>query len=359
MQTTFRFRHVNSDVTFPIKKECEGIPSVYRQAENLKGSFTRIVYGLPEDSVGNFSPSILQHNKNTYIAWRSQPEPFGFKYDNNYYYLNNTPTDIYLGQLADDCTVLGAKKLRSTPHRLSYEDPRLFVGPDEQMYVQFVTSKYASKYDLKGKKLFDSPKVAVCYVDQTGEAVSAAIPPIGKNRIKGETEKNWCFFSHEGLLHCLYSIRPFVIEREDKTSITINSDVLENVTKGTPTFCSLQPLEVDEGNLVFYHWKHMTFDKNGQPYLLYHLGVFMVDKQFTKITHVANEPLFSGSLEDTLITWTDYVGNPVSKQPAVLLPFGAFIKDGELIMSLGVNDAFMGILRCPIDEILKKLQEVS
>ena len=83
MQTTFRFRHVNSDVTFPIKKECEGIPSVYRQAENLKGSFTRIVYGLPEDSVGNFSPSILQHNKNTYIAWRSQPEPFGFKYDNN------------------------------------------------------------------------------------------------------------------------------------------------------------------------------------------------------------------------------------------------------------------------------------
>ena len=56
MQTTFRFRHVNSDVTFPIKKECEGIPSVYRQAENLKGSFTRIVYGLPEDRVGNFSP---------------------------------------------------------------------------------------------------------------------------------------------------------------------------------------------------------------------------------------------------------------------------------------------------------------
>ena len=37
----------------------------------------------------------------------------------------------------------------------------------------------------------------------------------------------------------------------------------------------------------------------------------------------------------------------------------AFIEGGELVMSLGVNDAFMGILRCPIDEILKKLQEVS
>ena len=89
MQTTYRFRHVNSDVVFPIKREFSGIPSIYRQAEKLKGQFTRIVDGLPSNSVGNFSPSILRHNDNTYIAWRSQPEPFGFKYDNNYYYLNN------------------------------------------------------------------------------------------------------------------------------------------------------------------------------------------------------------------------------------------------------------------------------
>jgi hypothetical protein len=359
MQTTFRFRHFNSDVTFFIRKEFEGIPSVYRQAEKFKGTFSRIVHGLPIHNVANFSPSILQHNKNTYIAWRSQPEPFGFKYDNNYYYLNNKPTDIYLGQLANDQTILGAKKLRCAPHRLSYEDPRLFVGPDDQMYVQFVTSKYASKYDSKGVKLFDSPKVAVCYIDETGKAVSAAIPPIGKNRLKGETEKNWCFFSHEDLLHCLYSIRPFVIEREKKPPIKINSDILENVTKGTPTFCSLPPLKINNENLIFYHWKHMAYDQNGQPYLLYHLSVFLVDANFTSITHVAKKPLMSGSLEDTLITWTDYSGNPVSKQPAVLLPFGAFVDNDELVMSLGVNDAFMGILRCPLTEILKKLEKVN
>jgi len=56
MQTTHRFRHVNSDVVFPIKKESIGIPSIYRQAEKLKGQFTRIVDGLPPHSVGNFSP---------------------------------------------------------------------------------------------------------------------------------------------------------------------------------------------------------------------------------------------------------------------------------------------------------------
>ena len=359
MQTTHRFRHVNSDVVFPIRRESSGIPSIYRQAEKLKGQFTRIVDGLPSNSVGNFSPSILRHNDNTYIAWRSQPEPFGFKYDNNYYYLNNAHTDIYLGQLVDDKTILGAKKLRATPHRLSYEDPRLFVGPDDQMYVQFVTSKYASKYDLKGKKLFDLPKVAVCLVNELGEAVSAAFPPIGKNLVKGETEKNWCFFSHDKKLHCLYSILPLVIEREEGAPIQTNSDVLKDVTKDNLTFCSLPPISVGNAQLIFYHWKHLTFDANGQHYLLYHLGAFMTNNNFTKITHVGEEALFSGSLEDTLITWTDYAGNPVSKQPAVALPFGAFIEGEDLVMSLGINDAFMGILRCPVNEILKKFKKVD
>jgi predicted GH43/DUF377 family glycosyl hydrolase len=49
----------------------------------------------------------------------------------------------------------------------------------------------------------------------------------------------------------------------------------------------------------------------------------------------------------------------VSKQPAVALPFGAFIEGENLVMSLGINDAFMGILRCPINEILKKLKKVD
>jgi hypothetical protein len=355
MQTTHRFRHVNSDVVLPIKKEFKGVPSVYRQAEALNGQFKRIVHGLPKDSVGNFSPSMLNHNDQTFIAWRSQAEPFGFRYDNNYFYLNNAHTDIYLGQLVDDHTVLGAKKLRSTPHRLSYEDPRLFKGPDENLYVQFVTSKYASKYDQRGRKLFDTPKVAVCYVNELGDAVQTAFPPIGKNLTKGETEKNWCFFPHRDLLHCLYSIRPLVIEREGLPAIQVDSDILNSVTQGAPTFCSLPPVLIGSEQLIFYHWKHMTYNDLGNPYLVYHLSAFMTDEEFTEITHISPQPLFTGSLEDTLITWTDYVGNPVSNQPAVILPFGATLDGEELAMSLGVNDAFMGIFRCPVNEVLKKL----
>lgn len=359
MQTTHRFYHTNSHCLYPVRTPQKGIPNVYIQAEALGGTFTRIARGLPEDSVVNFSPSIQRHKDKTYIAWRSQPEPFGFKHDGNYNYLNNAPTEIYLGLLHDDETIIGAKKIRPNKHRLSYEDPRLFVGPDDELYVQFVGSTYASKYNKGNKKLFDQPKVVVCYIDPLGEAVRAAIPPIGKNLEKGVPEKNWCFFSHKDELRCLYSTRPLIIESEGNKKIEINTDALEEVTKGAATFNSLPPIDLKYGYLIFYHWKHVAFDNNGQRYLLYHLGAYLIDKEFTKVTHVIKKPLFSGSLNDKLIVWTDYTGNPVSNQPAVILPFGAFVDNTELVMSLGVNDAFIGIFRCPLENITKLLEPVD
>jgi hypothetical protein len=359
MQSTTRFFHTHSSVLFPIKRASSGIPNVYTQAEKLNGRFTRINYGLPEGSTANFSPSILRHNGKTYIAWRSQPEPFGFRWDNNYFYLNDKPTEIYLGLLHDDKTIVGAKNLRPKKHRASYEDPRLFVGPDSELYVQFVASTYASRHNKGGKNFFDNPKVIVCYIDELGEAIRAAIPPIGGNREKDKTEKNWCFFSRADELRCLYSTRPLEIECEKTPKITIDSTVLDSVTGGAPTFNSLAPIDLGYAHLVFYHWKHVARKPDGSNYLLYHLSAYLVDKAFTKITHVINESLFSGSLDDELIHWTDYGGTPVSNQPAVILPFGGYIENTELVLSLGVNDAFIGIMRCPLESVMRKLNPVN
>lgn len=359
MQTTHRFYHTYSDSLFPIKTEQTGIPDVYTQAEALGGKFTRIVKGLPDFSVANFSPSILRHNDKTFIAWRSQPQPFGFRYDRNYFYLNEGKTNVYIGQLADDETILGTKPLRNKPHRLSYEDPRLFTGPDNELYVQFVASTYASKYNKGGKNFFDHPKVVVCYVDENCDAVSAAIPPIGENRNKEKAEKNWCFFTYKEQLSCLYSTVPLIIENESLNRIETNTDVLQPITNGCPTFNSTAPIDLGYGHLVFYHWKHMTRSDHGLNYLMYHLGSYIVSKDFKEILYVDETPLFTGSLNDRLIHWTDYTGNVVSTQPAVILPFGAYVEGTDLVMSLGVNDAFMGIFRTPLENIMKRLKRVN
>jgi len=360
MQSQTRYFHYYSDVLHPIKGSAPGVPTVYEQAENLGGSFKRIVKGLPSGSVANFSPSIIQHNGTVYIAWRSQPEAFGFRYDGKYFYLNNQPNDIYIGLLgADQTSVIAAKKLRPNKHRLSYEDPRLFVGPDKNLYVQFVASTYASKYDGNPKKLFHQPKVVVCWVNENFQAVSAAIPPIGKNRELGVPEKNWAFFTDNDQLNCLYSTRPLIVEKECGASISLDTKVLERATKGAATFNSTAPINLGYGYLIFYHWKHMTYTTEGRPYLVYHLGAYITDKKFTEVKYITEEPLFTGSLNDRIIEWTDAAGNPVSNQPAVILPFGAFIEQDELVMSLGVNDAFMGIFRTKLENIMKRMQKVT
>jgi predicted GH43/DUF377 family glycosyl hydrolase len=358
-QTTHRYWYAYSDVIYPNKREEQGVPNIYAQAENLGGTFTRITKGLPRDTLFNFSPSLVRHENNTYIAWRGQTEPFGFRYDSKYFYLNGAPTDIYIGILAEDNTIIGAKKLRPNKHRLSYEDPRLFVGPDNNLYVQFVASTYASRFDSKKNTLFQQPKVVVCYIDENLNAVQAAIPPIGNNWKKDQTEKNWCFFSHKNELNCLYSTRPLVIERENGESLVVDTSVLDETTGKTPTFNSTAPINLGYGHLIFYHWKHLQFKPDGMQYLQYHLGAYIVDREFKEILYTTKEPLFSGSLNDKLISWTDYAGTPVSTQPAVILPFSAHLENDELVMPLGVNDAYMGIFRCPLATIMKKMERVA
>jgi hypothetical protein len=196
-------------------------------------------------------------------------------------------------------------------------------------------------------------------VDENFDAVQAAIPPIGKNRIKGETEKNWCFFPQKDQLNCLYSTRPLVIEQEVGEKVVVNTDILDEVTQGCPTFNSLPPISLGYGHLILYHWKHLTKTPEGKQYLMYHLGAYIVDRNFTKVTYLDRNPLFTGSLNDHVIVWTDYAGNPISDQPAVILPFGGYIENTDLVLSLGVNDAFMGIFRCPLEEIVKRMERVG
>ena len=103
----------------------------------------------------------------------------------------------------------------------------------------------------------------------------------------------------------------------------------------------------------------MTRDDSGLTYLVYHLGSYIVSKDFKEILYVDENPLFTGSLNDQLIQWTDCHGNALSTQPAVILPFGAYVEGTDLVMSLGVNDAFMGIFRTPLENIMRRLKRVN
>ena len=337
-----------------------GFPSVYDQAYEIGGTFTRITGGLPKDSFANFSPCVINHRGSNLIAWRSQPEHFVFRHDMKYFYYNNTPTDIWIGELLTDDTIIAPRKLIDKKHRLSYEDPRIFVSPDDNLLCQFVTSTYASKWDTTNHKIIKTPKVCTGVVNEYGALVDKFFPPIGGNLKADKSEKNWCFFADEQNLRLLYSTKPIVIKTPNQQDKVIDSTCLKRVTSDHPTFNSTAPILVDDEWLVFYHWKFMCREVDKRPYLLYALGAYTLDRDLTKITRMMHEPLFVGSTNDHLVTWSDSVGNDISCQPACVLPFGCFVdEEGELVMSLGVNDYFMGIFRTPVLNVLSLMEPVE
>ena len=207
--------------------------------------------------------------------------------------------------------------------------------------------------------MLSSPKVCTGAVDEFGNLVDCYFPPVGMNLEPGKAEKNWCFFSNDEHLRLLYSTKPIVIKTPGEEDKVIDSSCLKKVTGDYPTFNSTAPIKVGDEWLVFYHWKHMVSELNRRPYLLYSLGAYMLDENLTRVTRMTDEPLFAGSTNDELVTWSDAVGNDVSNQPACILPFGCFVDDEELVMSLGINDSFMGIFRTPVLNVLSLMSPVN
>lgn len=338
-----------------------GYPTVYQQADDIGGEFSRIYWGLPEKSIANFSPCLTNHKGHRLISFRSQPEPFVFRHDHKYFYYNNTPTELYVGELVSKNKIEGARKIRTAPHRLSYEDGRLFKAPDDELYMQFITSSYASKWDSSAHAMINQPKVCVGHLTDWGEVEDCIYPPVGNNLVPGKAEKNWCFFTEGEKLRLLYSTIPLVIKTPGEGDVYIDSACLKKVVGQSPTFNSTAPIKIGDEWLVFFHWKYMAFDTATQrSHLLYHLGAYTLNERLTKITRQCTEALFSGSTNDDLIWWTDCVGNPISTQPACILPFGGeYVEEDDTIeLALGVNDSFMGIFKCPLVNILGLLETV-
>ena len=85
--TTQHIRHKTtlSYLELPVNIRPEnGYPTVYQQAEDIGGEFTRIRWGLPEGAVANFSPCLTLKDGHRLVSFRSQPQPFVFHPDRDW-----------------------------------------------------------------------------------------------------------------------------------------------------------------------------------------------------------------------------------------------------------------------------------
>lgn len=159
------------------------------------------------------------------------------------------------------------------------------------------------------------------------------------------SEKNWLWFNHNGVLHCVYFSNPLVVFTWNKKRIetVYRSNRVEfpwkfgNPRGGTP------PVKVGDEYITFFH-SHLKWGERRR----YHMGAMaFTDKAPFKITRITVKPLLSGSEHD----------HRAFGGPPCIFPCGAVKRDGYWLVSFGVNDENSGWIKIPDKDLNERMRQ--
>jgi predicted GH43/DUF377 family glycosyl hydrolase len=153
-------------------------------------------------------------------------------------------------------------------------------------------------------------------------------------------EKNWAFFEKNGQLHALYSIQPMLVlvaESDDENKIYFKlklqkSSDLPNYSIGTPLV-----LLGDSSYLFIVHKKLIFLEKRayfGVPMIFDSLKMELVPAKSRYLIHSLISLLGSKKKFNTNLISCTYFS-------------GIIVDDEDVILSYGINDLNMGIIKVP------------
>jgi predicted GH43/DUF377 family glycosyl hydrolase len=167
-------------------------------------------------------------------------------------------------------------------------------------------------------------------------------------------EKNWIPIVSSNKLYLLYSDTPrtFIhcIDEATKLSVEkydkLNYNVLWNygsVRGGCP------PIEYDENTLIWFFHSSKAFYSSIQTLnnKIYFIGAYLTSKTYPfEIKEVTQYPIFFG--------FPSSISVEKSYQTNVVFPCGAIYEEGRFIISMGVNDHYIGHLQFDKSNIIWK-----
>lgn len=167
---------------------------------------------------------------------------------------------------------------------------------------------------------------------------------IGKNTFH---EKNWIFWFHLDKPYMIYQGWPHTIVKfNDRFEVTATWQTVNEtgwqfgeIRGGTP------PVIVDREYWTFFHSSTPWVPPKRQ----YHLGAYAFEPHPPfRITKITREPLISGSADD---------GGIPTKPPCVFA-CGSIYRNGQWMVTAGVNDMRCAWFKIPQEDILKRCVKV-
>jgi hypothetical protein len=269
---------------------------------------------------------------------------------------------IRLAELSENLEPISERDLNLRSRFRMNEDMRLFVHKGNLCGVYFEGTVHDRGAGL----------VVVAF-DEALNVIETFEPRFGDSR---QLEKNWQFFSHEGEMLCIYSIRPHVVlhkqgNRMVRVARTDWAGSLPNrIYGGTP------PIEFDGEYLSFFHsWRpwpergvssfrfrlHPLFSAAHSvlgwpmrgagtwPHRIYEAGAYTFDKVWPfRVRRYTPEPLLSANTEDA-----------AADRPACVFPCGACWHDGEIILSYGYHDERCRVVSYSAQMLKEKLVAIT
>jgi predicted GH43/DUF377 family glycosyl hydrolase len=226
---------------------------------------------------------------------------------------------------------LKAEELFEIPGQNNYEDGRIF-SHGGRAYAAYTEGVYHPGSFLAIQQ------VALLGPDWQPEEIHRIDYAANGRR----SEKNWQFFSHDGVLHFIYSIVPHLVVPVDRhfgarqhfvSGGTLNWPWGEVLRGGTP------PLfwQAQRCYITFFHSHTEHRDRNRR----YAMGAYLFEPEPPFAIRAFSPALLRASNYDATVP------NPSVRgwNPLVVFPVGAWWEGETINVSLGVNDSFDAIAR--------------
>lgn len=185
----------------------------------------------------------------------------------------------------------------------------------------------------------------ICNVGLDWRATERFDPVYGRNgpslmaNVGGIHEKNWLWFSCDGVLHMIYAAVPHEVTAwTDTLRFTGEKWVTETQSEIPWQHGEIRggtnPVRIGDEFLTFFHSSTPWVGKKRQ----YHMGAYTFEaKPPFRITRITPRPLLSGSPQDY---W-------LPGKPACIFPCGALLKGKEWLVVGGSNDISCFWFRLP------------
>lgn len=295
-------------------------PTIFEQAAARNWPAGQFHFGKAEaPNIDYFNPGLVERPDGLWLLARRAVWEAGAPWGQN---------SIVAIKLNDDLCPLYGKELRflDAYPDAQFEDPRA-------VYHAGKTWVAACNYLYMGARWTGAHQTLGVF-ENDWSGTRSYHPVVGGNGedIWSNTghEKNWPWFFHENKLHLLYQSNPWQVyefnerwtERKLYQGAGLTWDYGE-IRGGTP------PVKVDD---LYWTFFHSSLPWEGK-YRRYYMGVvaFKAGPPFDPVRW-SLEPLLIGSLKDR---WH-------AKKPPCVFPCGSVIRNGEWIVTYGINDLNCG-----------------